>query len=354
MEQQTNPLLDFSGLPRFGAIEPAHVTPAVDALLQQARDVVRQVTDPKTPASWDAIVEPLDDATDRLGRAWGAVSHLNAVVDTPELREQYNANQPKLTAFFTELSQNEALYARFKELAALPDFASWPAARRKVVENELRDFRLGGAELPADRKPRFKELAEREAQVSTRFAENVLDAINAFALYVDDAKALAGVPEDAVQMFAEAAAAEGRAGYKVSLQYPSYAAIVDYADDRALRQQLYRAYVTKASEFGKPEWNNGPLMVELLSLRQEHARLLGYASFAEVSLVPKMADQPVGSARLPARPRAPRPAVRRARRARSPRVRGRTNSASPTCSRGTSRTRARSCARRATRTRSRN
>ncbi len=292
MEQQTNPLLDFSGLPRFGAIEPVHVTPAVDALLQQARDVVRQVTDPKTPASWDAIVEPLDDATDRLGRAWGAVSHLNAVVDTPELREQYNANQPKLTAFFTELSQNEALYARFKELAALPDFASWPAARRKVVENELRDFRLGGAELPADRKPRFKQLAEREAQVSTRFAENVLDAINAFALYLDDAKALAGVPEDAVQMFAEAAAAEGRAGYKVSLQYPSYAAVVDYADDRALRQQLYRAYVTKASEFGKPEWNNGPLMVELLSLRQEHARLLGYSSFAEVSLVPKMADQP--------------------------------------------------------------
>ncbi len=292
MEQLTNPLLDFSGLPRFDAIEPVHVTPAVDALLQRARDVVGQVTDPQTPASWDAIVEPLDDATDRLGRAWGAVSHLNAVCDTPELREQYNINQPKLTAFFTELSQNEALYARFKELAALPDFASWPAARRKVIENELRDFRLGGAELPADRKQRFKELAERESQVSTRFAENVLDAISAFALYVDDAKALAGVPDDAVQMFAEAAAAEGRAGYKISLQYPSYAAVVDYADDRALRQQLYRAYVTKASEFGKPEWNNGPLMVELLSLRQEHARLLGYASFAEVSLVPKMADRP--------------------------------------------------------------
>ncbi|HET9023015.1 MAG TPA: M3 family metallopeptidase [Burkholderiaceae bacterium] len=292
MEQHANPLLDFSGLPRFGAIEPVHITPAVDALLQQAREVVQQVTDPTTPASWDAIVEPLDDVTDRLGRAWGAVSHMNAVVDTPELREQYNANQPKLTAFFTELSQNEALYARFKELAALPDFASWPAARRKVVENELRDFRLGGAELPADRKPRFKELREREAQVSTRFAENVLDSTNAFALYFDDAKALAGVPEDAIQMFAEAAAAEGRSGCKVSLQYPSYAAIVDYADDRALRQQLYRAYVTKASEFGKPEWNNGPLMVELLSLRQEHARLLGYSSFAEVSLVPKMADQP--------------------------------------------------------------
>src|SRR5512141_3169876 len=180
MEQQTNPLLDFSGLPRFGAIEPVHVTPAVDELLQQAEAVVRKVTDPKTPATWDAIVEPLDDVTDRLGRSWGAVSHMNAVVDTPELREQYNANQPKLTAFFPGLSQNEALYARFKELASSAGFADWPAARRKVIENELRDFRLGGAELPADRKARFKELREREAQVSTRFAENVLDATNAF------------------------------------------------------------------------------------------------------------------------------------------------------------------------------
>src|SRR5512139_2222 len=218
MEQNLNPLLDFSGLPRFGAIEPAHVTPAIDLLLEKAHEVVRQVTDPSTPATWDSVVEPLDDVTDRLGRAWGAVSHMNAVVDTPQLREQYNANQPKLTAFFTALSQNEALYARFKQLAARPDFPTWPAPRRKVVENELRDFRLGGAELPADRKARFKALCEREAQVTTRFAENVLDAINAFALYVDDRKALAGVPDDAVQMFAEAAAAEGRAGYKVSLQ----------------------------------------------------------------------------------------------------------------------------------------
>jgi oligopeptidase A len=292
MDHKDNPLLDFSGLPRFGAIEPAHVTPAIDILLQQAQQAVDRVTDPATPATWEAIVEPLDEATDRLGRSWGAVSHLNSVLDTPQLREQYNANQPKLTAFFTALAQNEALYARFKELAALPGFAAWPAARRKVVENELRDFRLGGAELPADRKARFKQVCEQEAQVSTRFAENVLDATNAFALYIDDAGALAGVHDDALQMFAEAAAAEGRAGYKVTLQYPSYAAVLDYADDRTLRQQLYRAYVTKASEFGKPELNNGPLMVELLALRNEHARLLGYADFAEVSLVPKMADKP--------------------------------------------------------------
>lgn len=292
MNDLSNPLLDFSELARFDEIEPDHVTPALDQLLAAAAETVARVTAPETPATWQSIIEPLDEATDRLARAWSAVSHLNAVVDTAELRDQYNANQPKLTAFWTALSQDEALYARLKSLAAGPDFARWPAARRKVVENELRDFRLGGAELNASDKQRFREIREREAQLSTRFAENVLDATNAFALYLDDEAALAGVPADALQMFAEAAAAEGKRGYKISLQSPSYAAIVDYADDRALRQQLYRAHTTRASEFGKPEWNNGPLMTELLALRAEHARLLGYGSFAEVSLVPKMANAP--------------------------------------------------------------
>lgn len=287
-----NPLLDFSGLARFGEIRPEHITPAVDQLLDEARDVVSRVTSDEVVASWDSVVEPLNEATDRLGRAWGAVSHMNAVVDTPELREQYNDNLPKLTAFWTELSQNEALYAKFKALAAERDFDDWPAARRRVIDNELRDFRLGGAELAADQKQRFKQIREREAQVSTRFAENVLDATNAFALYIDDAAALTGVPQDAIQMLAEAAQADGRSGYRISLQYPSYSAIVDYADDRTLRQQLYRAFYTRASEFGKPEWNNGPLMVELLQLRREHARTLGYKDFAEISLVPKMAESP--------------------------------------------------------------
>ncbi len=291
-QDSLNPLLDFSGLARFGEIQSEHVTPAVDQLLDEARSVVSLITAPEVAASWDTVVEPLNEATDRLGRAWGAVSHMNAVVDTPELREQYNDNLPKLTAFWTELSQNEALYAKFKALAAERDFDDWPAARRKVVENELRDFRLGGAELAVDQKQRFKQIRARESQVSTRFAENVLDATNAFALYIEDASALAGVPQDALQMLAEAAQADGKTGYKISLQFPSWSAIVDYADDRALRQQLYRAYYTRASEFGKPEWNNGPLMLELLKLRREHAQLLGYKNFAEVSLVPKMAESP--------------------------------------------------------------
>ncbi|HZA95973.1 MAG TPA: M3 family metallopeptidase [Burkholderiaceae bacterium] len=287
-----NPLLDFSHLPRFDQIKPDHVTPAIDQLLADAREVVSRITADDSEVTWDAVVEPLNETTDRLARAWGAVSHMNAVVDTPPLREQYNANLPKLTEFWTELSQNVALYQKFKALAAAKDFAEWPDVRRKVVQNELRDFRLGGAELAPDQKDRFKKIREREAQVSTRFSENVLDATNAFALYVDDASALAGVPQDALQMLAESAEADGRRGYKISLQYPSYSAIVDYAHDRALRQQMYRAYSTKASEFGNPEWNNGPLMVELLKLRREHAQLLGYKSFAEVSLVAKMAESP--------------------------------------------------------------
>jgi oligopeptidase A len=291
-QEAANPLLDFASLARFDLIRPGHVSPAIEALLAQARAAVVRATANDTPATWEAIVDPLDEATDRLARAWGAVSHMNSVVDTPELREQYNANLPRLTAFWTELSQNEALYAKFKALAAAPDFSRWPSVRRKVIENELRDFRLGGVELGAADKERFRQVREREAQVSTRFAENVLDATNAFALYIDDAGKLAGVHEDALQMHAEAAAAEGRSGYKISLQYPSYASIVDYADDRALRQQLYRAYSTRASDFGRPDWNNGPLMIELLKLRRAHAELLGYRNYGEISLVPKMAESP--------------------------------------------------------------
>ena len=287
-----NPLLEFNGLTRFDQIRPEYVTPAVDALLADARAAVASVTRPDTVATWSTVVEPLDEATDRLARAWSAVAHVNAVADTPDWRAQFNHNLPRITAFWTELAQNETLYARFKALAAIEDFPQWPAARKRLVENELRDFRLGGAELPPAHKARFKAVRERQSRVATRFAENVLDATNAFALHIEDRAALAGVPDDSLQMFRDAAAAEGRAGYKITLQYPSYSAVLNYADDRALRERLYRAYVTRASEFGNPDWDNGSLIVELLALRQEHARLLGYRSYADVSLVSKMAAAP--------------------------------------------------------------
>jgi len=291
-DTHANPLLDFTDLPRFDAIAPEHVSPAVDALLHECRETVARVTDPATPATWDDVVEPLDDATERLGRAWGLVSHLNAVVDTPALRAQYNANLPRLTQFWTELAQNEALYAKYKAIAASADFARLSPARRRVIENELRDFRLGGAELPPPAKARLRAIRERQSQLSTRFAENVLDATNAFELLLDDESRLAGVPEDTRQMYRESAQAEGKRGYRITLHAPSYLPIQQYAEDRALREQLYRAHATRASEFGPPEWDNTQPMLELLRLRREQAQLLGYRDFAELSLVPKMAESP--------------------------------------------------------------
>jgi oligopeptidase A len=291
----TNPLLELSGLVHFDVVAPEHITPAVDTLLLRARRAVDHAARRDTPATWDDVVEPLDDSIEQLSRSWGAVSHLNAVVDTAELRAQYNANLPKLTAFWTELSQNEALFEKFKGIAASAQFARLSASRRTVVEHELRDFRLGGAELPPERKQRLKQVRERLAQRSTRFAENVLDATNAFALFVDEkdvAERLAGVPSDVLQMFREAAEAAGRTGCKITLHYPSYMPVLQYAHDRELRRQLYRAYTTRASEFGPPDWDNTAVMIEILQLRREQAQLLGYRNFAEVSLVPKMADSP--------------------------------------------------------------
>jgi oligopeptidase A len=284
-----NPLLQFGDVIAFDRIAPDHVTPAIEQLLAQCRGAVRRVTDPATAADWDPVVQAMEHPTQKLMRAWAAVSHLNAVADSVPLRAQYNANLPKLTQFWTELSQNLALYDKYKQIAARPQFAQWSAARRRTIEHELRDFRLGGAELPAAQRERLRALRERESQIATRFAENVLDSTGAFTLHVDDPQQLAGIPEDVLEQYREAARADDRTGYKISLHAPSYLPALQYAQDRGLRERLYRAYTTRASEFGAPEWDNTPLMLELLRLRKEHAALLGYRNFAELSLVPKMA-----------------------------------------------------------------
>jgi oligopeptidase A len=287
-----NPLLDFSGLPRFAEFKPEYVNPAIDQLLAEARAAVVRAEAADTPAEWDAFVAPLDDATEKLGRAWGQVSHLHSVMDSPELREVYNANLPKITIFYAELGQNEALFAKYKALKASPGYAALSAARRKIVENELRDFRLGGAELPADKKARFMQVQEELAQLSAKFEENLLDATNEFGLFIEDPAELAGVPADVLTMMKVAAEADGKAGYKITLHMPSYLPVMQYADNRGLREQVYRAYVTRASEFGKPELDNTPLIASILRLRREAAELLGFRSYAEVSLAAKMADTP--------------------------------------------------------------
>jgi oligopeptidase A len=287
-----NPLLDFSGLPRFADFKTEYVTPAVDQLLADCRAAVKRAESPDTAAEWDAFVAPLDDANEKLSRAWGQVSHLHSVMDSPELREVYNANLPKITVYFAELGQNEALFARFKALKASPGYAALSAARKKIVENELRDFRLGGAELPADKKTRFMQVQEELAQLSAKFEENLLDATNDFALFVDDVAQLAGVPDDVQAMMKAAAEADGKTGWKITLHMPSYLPVMQYADNRELREQVYRAYVTRASDFGKPDWDNTPLIARILKLRREAAELLGFSSYAEESLVAKMADTP--------------------------------------------------------------
>ncbi len=290
---QDNPLLDFSGLPRFDAIRPEHVGPAIDALLAQNRALVATLESPQTPATWDAFVEPLDDGTEQLARAWGVVGHLNGVVDTPELRSAYNDNQPKLTEFWTELGQNLALFDKYKALRAGTEYVSLSPTRQRIVDNALRDFRLSGAELPEQQKQRYADIQEAQAALGTRFSENVLDATNDYSLIVENEAELAGLPDDVKEAARTAAGKDGKAGYKFTLHFPSFFPILQYAGSRALRETLYRANATKASELGaKPEWDNSQNIVDLLKLRDEEARLLGYQNFAEVSLVTKMAETP--------------------------------------------------------------
>ncbi len=287
-----NPLLDFSGLPRFAEFKPEHVAPAIDRLLTDNRALVARLAAPEVPATWNEFVNPLEDANERLGRAWGVVGHLNAVMNSPELREVYNANLPKITQYYTELGQHEGLFAKFKALHGSPGFAALSRAQRKIVENELRDFRLGGAELPAERKARFMAIRERLSELGSRFSDNLLDATNAFTHHVTDRAGTAGIPEDVLTAAAEAAQADGKPGWKFTLHAPSYLPVMQYAEDRGLRELMYRAYVTRASEFGKPEWDNAPLISEIVRLRRELAGLLGFANYAEYSLEPKMADSP--------------------------------------------------------------
>ncbi|MFT4104085.1 MAG: M3 family metallopeptidase, partial [Burkholderiaceae bacterium] len=295
-----NPLLDFSGLPRFADFDPAQVGPALDALLAEGEAAVARAQADATPATWDAFVEPLEDATERLGRAWGIVSHLNSVADSPALRDAYTGNLPRITQFWTALGQNEALFAKYRALRDSAEFATLSPARQRIVENALRDFRLGGAELRSPKRERYAQIQERQAHLSQQFSEHVLDATNAYELAITDEQRLAGLPGDARQAAADLARTKGKQGWLFTLQFPSYFPVMQYADDRALRETLYRAYSTRASEqaaapadpAARAALDNGGLIDEILALRHEEAQLLGYPSFADVSLVPKMADSP--------------------------------------------------------------
>lgn len=291
MPSAMNPLLDFSGLPRFPELRPEHVAPAVEQLLADGREVIARIERSSEPPTWDSVVRPLEDANERISRAWSQVSHLNAVMNTPALREAYNACLPKITQYYAELGQNQVLFAKYKAMAASPAFETLTRAQKRVIENELRDFRLGGAELPPPQRARFLEIQERLAQASSRFSDHLLDATNAFAYYATQEE-IAGIPRDVLEAAREAARQDGKTGWKFTLHMPSYLPVMQYADHRPLRETMYRAYVTRASDLGPAELDNTPLIREILKLRAEEARLLGFRNYAQLSLEPKMAESP--------------------------------------------------------------
>ncbi|MDQ1117820.1 oligopeptidase A [Pseudoxanthomonas winnipegensis] len=286
-----NPLLDFSGLPKFDAIKPEHVGPAIDTLLAQAEAAVKQA-ETVSPVTWESFVVPLDDATERLWRAWGQVNHLQGVLNSPALRKAYNDNLPKITRFGSALGQNLALFSQYRALAEGADLTTLDAARAKTLDNALRDFRLGGAELPDEAKARFAAVREELASLSAKFSENVLDATDEWEFWIKDKQHLAGLPADVIAACRAAAKADDEPGWKFTLQMPCYLPVQTYADDRALRETLYRAYAVRASEAGEEKLDNSPLIDRILALRAELARLLGFASYAEYSLATKMAGSP--------------------------------------------------------------
>ncbi|MBI3901632.1 MAG: M3 family metallopeptidase [Nitrosomonadales bacterium] len=287
-----NPLLDFSGLPRFAEVKPEHVAPAVEQLLADNRALVARLLADTSVPTWDNFMQPLDDANERLSRAWGQVGHLNAVMNSPELREVYNANLPKITQYYAELGQNLELFNKVKAIRNGAEFATLSTARQKIIENELRDFRLGGAELPEEQKARFMAIQEELSSLCSKFSDNLLDATNAYTWLVEDEVELSGLPADERQVAAEAAQEAGKKGWLFTLKAPSYGPLMQYADNRALRERMYRAYVGRASELDNAELDNTPLMAQILKLRAEESQMLGFANYAELSLAAKMATTP--------------------------------------------------------------
>ncbi len=290
----SNPLLDLTGLPPFDAIRPEHVEPAIDAILADNRAAVAALLERGGAFTWESLVVPLEALQDRLDRAWSPVGHLNAVVNSEPLRAAYNACLPKLSDYATEMGQNRRLFEAFRALREGPEFVRLDTAQRKLVENTLRDFRLAGVDLPSEQQSRFKTIAQELSTLTSRFSDNLLDATNAWERVIDEPARLAGIPESALGMFQQAAERKGVEGWLLNLEFPSYFAVLTYADDRDLRREVYEAFVTRASDRGPPagQWDNGPVMEEILRLRHEQARLLGFEHYAARSLATKMAESP--------------------------------------------------------------
>lgn len=288
-----NPLLQAFDLPPYSAILPAHVEPAVDRILADNRAAIAELLKQQsgTP-SWKGLVLALDELGARLGRAWSPASHLNAVCNNAELRAAYEACLPKLSEYWTEMGQNKPLFEAYEALAGSPAAGGFDVAQKTILEHALRDFRLSGIDLPAAEQKRYGEIQMKLSELTSKFSNQLLDATQAWTKHVTDEAALAGLTDSAKAQMAQAAQAKGLDGWLISLEFPSYFAVMTYADDRALREELYAAYCTRASDQGPNagQFDNGPLMAEILDLRQELARLLGFGNYSELSLASKMAE----------------------------------------------------------------
>ena len=284
-----NPVLYRESLPLFDQIKPDHISPAIESILKEANTLIHSLREMSTPPSWDNFVEPIEMISEKISRAWGQIEHLNAVVNSENLRKAYNDNLIKLTEFYTNLSQDESLYKKYQSLKNSETFNSLTSSQKRVIDNVLREFKLGGAELNEGEKKRFKVIQEKLAKLSTQFEENILDATNEFSIFVDHVDELSGIPEENIKKARAEAKEDKKEGYKFTLHFPSYLPVMQYADSRALREKLYHGYATRASELASPKFDNTNLIEEILALRYESSKLLGFKHFTEMSLVSKMA-----------------------------------------------------------------
>jgi len=290
----SNPLLANTELPLFSQIQPEHVEPAIDQLLAEARATVENSLQATNAYTWKNLIEPIENAEDRLSKAWSPVSHMNSVVNSDALREAYNACLPKLSAYATEMGQNEALFKAYKAIEGSAEYASLDIAQQKIIQNALRDFHLSGIDLDAEKKQRYKEISQELSKLASSYEENVLDATNGWSKLLTNELDLTGLPASALAQARQTAEQNGQEGWMITLQFPSYHAVMTYADNRELRREHYEAYATRASDQGPQagRWDNSEIMERILALRHEKARLLGFANFAELSLATKMADKP--------------------------------------------------------------
>ncbi len=288
-----NSLLDFSGLPRFQSFQPALVAPAICGLIADAERCVAMLTTSNETPTWTNVITPLEDVTEKLSRAWGMVAHLNAVVNSPTLRGTYNTMLPVVTQLWSALSQNALLFDKYKQIRASAKELSLSDAQKRALDNQIRDFRLGGADLSDENKLRFKSIQESLSTLMSAFNDHVLDATNAFAHIVSDKSQLDGLPADCIEAARAAAQQDKLNGWKFTLHAPSYMPVMQYAAHQPLRATLYQAFVTRASELGADsKWDNSDIIRQILQLRAESAALLGYKNYGEVSLAPKMAHSP--------------------------------------------------------------